>query len=57
MERLKAFWAEYCDFSYNTVAETYECRARKLQHDFVEIDRPITIYLSSYPELNYLSSF
>jgi len=43
MERLKAFWAEHCDSSYNTVAETYECRARKLQYDFVEIDRPITI--------------
>ncbi len=24
IERLKAFLAEYCGFSYNTVAETYE---------------------------------
>jgi len=39
MERLKAFMAEHCSFNYNNVAETYEYRARKLQHDFVEIDR------------------
>ncbi len=39
MERLKALLAEHCGFSYNTVAETYKCRAFKLQYDFVEIDR------------------
>ncbi len=51
-EWLKSFMTEYCDFSYNTVAETYECRARKWQHDFVEIDRRVrNDILSSYPEL------
>ena len=39
MERLKAFMAEHCGFSYNIMAEAYEYRAHKLQHDFVEIDR------------------
>jgi len=29
---------EHYGFRYNTVGETYEPRARKLQHDFVEID-------------------
>jgi len=41
MERLKVFLAEHYDFRYNTVADTYECRAPKLQHDFVEIDRRV----------------
>jgi hypothetical protein len=40
-KRLKFFMTEYCDFSYNTMAETYECRARKLEYDFVEIDRRV----------------
>ena len=42
MERLKDLLAEHYDFRYNTtMAETCECRARKLQHDFVEIDRRV----------------
>jgi hypothetical protein len=41
MERLKVFLAENYDFRYNTVADTYECRARQWQHDFVEMDRRV----------------
>jgi len=40
-KRLKAFWVEHCDSRCNTVAETYESRTRKLQYDFVEIDRRV----------------
>jgi hypothetical protein len=40
MEGFKAFWGEHYDFRYN-MAETYECRAHKLQHDFIEIDRRV----------------
>jgi len=41
MERLKVFLTEHYDFRYNIVADTYECRARQWQHDFVEMDRRV----------------
>ncbi len=47
MERLKAFLAEHCGFSYNAVTETYD-RVRKWQHDLVEIDRHVRNDISEF---------
>jgi len=44
---------EHYNFRYNIVTETYEYRARKLQHDFVEIDRHIHNDRPEFLHLNF----
>ena len=39
---------EHCDFRYNIVVEAYECRACKLQHDSIKINRRVHNDISEF---------